>query len=143
LKVVVEAALEAFGWSRKHELLQRDVAGAGEEVGVVDRPQGWEVMAKDSDEFGGMPSCVPGGEGFGICWGKLVDFIGVTVRDAMDGISNGSDEWDEEGREGCFGVVAEAQAATLKWEVGEKKGKLRERGVGVGYSLEQQIVGGL
>ena len=100
-------------------------------------------MTEDSDKFSGVSGGVPGGKCFGIDWCERMDFVRTTVRDAVGGVSDGSDEGDEKSGEGCFGVIPEAQTTTLEWEVGEKKGKLRERGVRVGNSLEEQVVCGL
>jgi hypothetical protein len=86
---------------------------------------------------------VPSGKGFGVDWGKLVHFVGVVIRDSIGCIPDRPDEGDEESRKSRFGVVAEALAATLKWEVGKKECKLWERGVGISGVLKEQVASSL
>jgi hypothetical protein len=69
--------------------------GGGKKVSIIDGPhQAWKIMTEDSDKFCGVPGCVPSGEGFGVDWCKLMNFIRATVWDAMSGIADGSDEGD-------------------------------------------------
>lgn len=105
--------------------------GGFEELGVVGGGEERKVVAEDTDQFGWVACGVPGGQSFGKNWGKFMQFVGVTIRDPLGGIANGTNEGDKEGGESCLRVVAETNTTIGEWEVGKEEGQGGERGVGV------------
>ncbi len=72
-----------------------------------------------------MASGLPSGQHFDVDWSKCVLFVGVAVRDTNCRVSNGADNGDNKCRESCFGMIAVAQSALAKWEIGQEEGKGR------------------
>jgi hypothetical protein len=64
------------------------------------------------------------------------------VGNAMGGISDRADEWNEEGRKGSLRVFTEAKATTFEWEMSKKKGKWGEWGISIWDVLKEEVTGG-
>jgi hypothetical protein len=58
-------------------------------------------------------------------------FVRVLVGDSLGSISNGMDEGNNKGKEGCAGVVTETEATTFQGQVGNEGGKVWKSSQGV------------
>jgi hypothetical protein len=97
-------------------------------------------MVESPNDGWWVAGCAPRGEGFGVNGRKLVDLIRVPKRNAADGVANGAQEWDEEGGDGGFRMVTEAEAAAFNRVMSKQVGERRDVGGDISDHFEK--VGG-
>jgi hypothetical protein len=138
-EVVVELALETTGWGMEHEVGDRQGALVEEKVVIIDLLEYREVVTESADDLGGVAGCFPGSEPFRINGCQFVDFVAMSVGNALCCVADGSDERDKESGVGCFRRVTKAETAFGHGEKRQMTGKEWERAGGAGNTEEEVL----